>query len=57
MLPYMGAPANASRQAGEAMLRAHVRIAMELFDKALKGEKAVIKPLLWSVKFLRRLPE
>ena len=57
MLPYMGAPSKAIKEAGEAMLKTHVLIAMELFDRALAGNKAEIRPLLWSLKFLRLLPE
>lgn len=57
MLPYMGAPGLASPEAGEAMLQARVKVAMDLFRKALSGEQAALKPLLWGVRILHRLPE
>ena len=56
-LPYMGAPAEASPEAGEAMLRYHVKIAMSLIDKALSGQEALPRPILSWLYFLRRLPE
>lgn len=57
MLPYLGAPAKASREGGEAMLRFHVTIAMELFRRVLDSGKAVpISPLLWKLRILQYLP-
>jgi len=56
-LPYLGAPAAASPEAGEAMLRYHVKVAMALLDKALAGEPALPRPILGWLSFLRRLPE
>ncbi|MGE5578812.1 MAG: creatininase family protein [Bacillota bacterium] len=55
--PYLGAPAAASPEAGEAMLRYHVKIAMSLVDRALSGEPALPRPILGWLAFLRRLPE
>lgn len=53
---YVGAPALASREAGEAMLQEHVNIAMHLFHKAIEGEGPVeTRPMLWSLRFLRFL--
>ncbi len=57
MKPYMGFPAIASEEAGEAMLKARVGVAMKLFRKALKGEPVNINPMLWGIKFLYKLPE
>lgn len=56
MKPYLGAPALASPQAGERMLEAHVRTAVELMERALSQEPVRIRPLLWPLRFLRRLP-
>ena len=57
MKSYMGAPALASPEAGEAMLKARTGIAMEFFRQALRGEKVKIRPMLWSLRFLQMLPE
>lgn len=60
MKPYMGDPGKASHEAGEAMLAARVEVAMELFEKALASggkEPVHIEPMLWGVRFLRKLPE
>ncbi|MDI3281550.1 MAG: creatininase family protein, partial [Bacillota bacterium] len=47
MKPYLGAPALSSPQAGERMLEAHVRTAVELVERALRQEPVRIRPLLW----------
>ncbi len=57
MKPYMGAPALAGPEAGEAMLGARTGIAMEYFRKALRGERIRIKPMLWGLRILQVLPE
>ena len=60
MKPYMGDPRKAKQESGEAMLNARVDIAVELFEKALAsgGEEPVhIEPMLWKIRFLRKLPE
>lgn len=57
MKPYMGAPARAGAGAGEAMLQARTRIAMDFFRRALRGEEIRIAPLLWGLRFLQVLPE
>jgi creatinine amidohydrolase/Fe(II)-dependent formamide hydrolase-like protein len=57
MKPYMGDPVKATKEAGEAMLKARLDDAIELFEKALRGEKVQIRPLLWSLRVLRKLPE
>lgn len=57
MLPYMGAPGLASKEAGEAMLNAHVTISLELLEKALSGEVLNEKPMLRSLSFMKNLPE
>jgi creatinine amidohydrolase len=65
MVPYMGDPSKATREAGEAMLAARVEVAMGLFERALAGgaepesirEPVHIKPMLWRLRVLRRLPE
>jgi hypothetical protein len=60
MKPYMGDPGKAKQEAGEAMLAARVEVAIELFERALasSGKEPVhIEPMLWGVRFLRKLPE
>ncbi|MGE5553081.1 MAG: creatininase family protein [Betaproteobacteria bacterium] len=52
-LPYMGNPALASAEAGEAMYPGHVQVMLRLVDQALQGKPVEIRPLLWSVRFLR----
>jgi creatinine amidohydrolase/Fe(II)-dependent formamide hydrolase-like protein len=54
--PYMGAPALASAEAGAAMYRGHVWAMLRLFDLALAGRPALIRPLLWKVRFLKSVP-
>lgn len=56
-LPYLGAPALATPEAGEAMYRGHVRALLGLVEEALAGRPVRIRPLLWSVRFLKHLPE
>lgn len=56
MLPYMGDPSRASREAGEAMLAARAAIAMELFERALQGQRVDTRPMLWWLRILMRLP-
>ncbi|MGE5623699.1 MAG: creatininase family protein [Methanocella sp.] len=56
-LPYMGAPALADPAAGEAMYRGHVQCMLQLVDRALRGEPACLRPILWSVRFLKHLPQ
>lgn len=55
--PYMGAPALATREAGEAMLAVHVGAALQLLDRAFAGESGLPMPQLGWLSFLRRLPE
>ena len=57
MLPYMGAPALASPEAGEAMLQARVKVAMACFRRALRGEPVRLSPMLWGLRVLQQLPE
>ncbi len=57
MKPYMGAPALAGAEAGEAMLQARTAIAMGFFRRAIAGEEIRIAPLLWGLRFLQLLPE
>ena len=60
MTPYMGAPALATPEAGEAMLRERIRNGVELFEKALAGEgkePVHLPPMLWPLRILRYLPE
>lgn len=65
MIPYMGDPSKATREAGEAMLAARVEVAMDLFERALAGgtepdskrEPAHITPMLWGLRIMRKLPE
>lgn len=60
MLPYMGEPEKATAEAGEAMLAARVEVAMELFERALESggkEPVHLKPMLWGIRAIRKLPE
>lgn len=57
MKPYMGAPAVATPAAGEAMLNAQLSEAMALLDAALAGQPPRVTPMLWAIRFMRRLPE
>lgn len=53
MKPYMGDPSQAGAVAGEAMLNARVAVAMELLEKALRGEPVRQRPLLWGLRLIR----
>jgi creatinine amidohydrolase/Fe(II)-dependent formamide hydrolase-like protein len=55
-LPYMGAPALATPEAGEAMYRGHVRAMLTLMEEALQGSAPRIRPLLWTVRLLKGIP-
>jgi len=65
MIPYMGDPSRATREAGEAMFAARVEVAMDLFERALAGgskpesvrEPVYIRPMLWGLRIMRKLPE
>jgi creatinine amidohydrolase/Fe(II)-dependent formamide hydrolase-like protein len=59
MIPYMGDPGRATREAGEAMLAARVEVAMELFERALASgtEPVHIQPMLWGVRIMKKMPE
>ncbi len=59
MVPYMGDPSQARREAGEAMFAARVEVAMELFERALASgtEPVHIRPMLWGVRAMKKLPE
>lgn len=65
MIPYMGDPSKATREAGEAMLAARVKVAMDLFERALAsgaGPESTrapvhITPMLWGLRIMRKLPE
>jgi len=57
MKPYMGAPAQAAAEAGEAMLRARTEVAMRFFRDALAGKEIRITPLLWGLRLLQSMPE
>jgi hypothetical protein len=38
------------------MYRGHVWAMLRLFDLALAGRPALIRPLLWKVRFLKSVP-
>ncbi len=50
--PYMGAPAGASKEAGETMLQAYVNITLEMVEKVLIGECPRDTPMLGFLAFL-----
>ncbi len=54
MKPYLGRPALADREAGEAMMAWRVKVAMGLLSKAVKGEPVETAPMLWFLRFLQR---
>jgi creatinine amidohydrolase/Fe(II)-dependent formamide hydrolase-like protein len=53
MTPYLGKPAQANFSRGKEMVNARIEIAMQFFDKVIKGEKIKEKPMLWNLRFLR----
>ena len=55
--PYLGSPALASAEAGEAMYRGHVWAMLKLMDRALQGEPVPIRPLLWGLRLLKSVPQ
>jgi len=57
MKPYMGDPKMASAPNGEAMLNHRVEDAVELFEQALDGKRVKLRPILWSLRALRFVPE
>lgn len=50
---YLGDPSKAEKSRGKKMTEARVKIAMKLFNKAIKGKNINEKPLLWKLRFLR----
>lgn len=55
METYQGTPCEASAEAGEAMLKYRAKVAVELLEKAMGGERVRLKPLGWSIRSLRNL--
>lgn len=53
MEAYQGDPSKASVEAGEAMLKYRTDLGVELLEKAIAGKWEQLKPLGWSVRFLR----
>jgi len=53
MEPYQGNPSKSSEKAGEAMLEYRANLALELLEEALDGKPRELKPLGWSIRFLR----
>ena len=53
MNPYLGKPAKANSSRGKEMVKARIEIAMQIFDKVIKGGKIKEKPMLWNLRFLR----
>lgn len=53
MDPYQGDPSKASAEAGAAMLKYRAELGAELLEKAVSGNPQFIKPLGWSVRFLK----
>jgi len=52
--PYIGAPAEATPEAGERMLEAHVDQAMAMLEEAWAGQPPFNLPPLWSLRFLEK---
>jgi creatinine amidohydrolase/Fe(II)-dependent formamide hydrolase-like protein len=53
IIPYIGSPAKAEITKGKKMVEARVKIALGLFERALRGEEIKERPLLWKLRFLR----
>lgn len=53
---YVGCPARAQAEAGIAMLEARKTVARSIIETALKGEKVSLRPPLWPLRILSRLP-
>ena len=53
---YVGAPGEASPEAGERMMAYRVGVAAEMIDRVLAGESPGARPPLWSLRLLRYLP-
>ncbi len=53
---YIGAPASASPEAGEAMLQCRRKVAREIIARAVQGEEIKLRPPLWPLHILARLP-
>lgn len=53
---YIGTPQEASKEAGEEMLNAHLQEARKIFSRAIAQEAVPLQPPLWPLRFLRRLP-
>jgi creatinine amidohydrolase/Fe(II)-dependent formamide hydrolase-like protein len=54
MPAYIGAPAEASPEAGERMLQAHVDQAMAMLEETWAGQPPFSRPPLWSLRFLEK---
>ena len=50
--PYLGAPAEATAEAGEKMIQAITTLVLEAIDKMLDGECPIEKPMLGFLSFL-----
>jgi hypothetical protein len=48
----MGAPAGARREAGEAMLEAHIAEAVNMIREVRGAADPFHRPLLWGLRFL-----
>lgn len=55
MAPYQGNPSIAGSEAGNAMYDYRVDLAVKLFEDARSGDRKHIKPMGWSVRFVRHL--
>ncbi len=53
---YIGSPAGATPKAGKAMLDCRRRVAREVFSRALEGDEVKLRPPLWPLHILARLP-
>lgn len=55
MESYQGSPRRATPEAGERMLAHRTEIAVELFERAVRGAPVETRPLGWSIRRLRRI--
>ncbi len=53
---YIGAPAEASVEAGRRMVRFRIEVAAGMIERALRGRYEGARPPLWTLRILRYLP-
>ena len=54
MPTYLGDPSQASAEAGERVLEAHVAEAMAMLEEVRAGKPPFSEPILWDLRFIER---